>query len=38
MLEIRKVKEKDWDKIWPIIHALFKGGDTYPYSPPTSKE
>jgi ribosomal protein S18 acetylase RimI-like enzyme len=38
MIEIRKAKEKDWDKIWPIIHAVFKGGDTYPYSPQTSKE
>jgi ribosomal protein S18 acetylase RimI-like enzyme len=38
MSEIRKAKEKDWDKIWPIIHAVFQGGDTYPYSPETSKE
>jgi ribosomal protein S18 acetylase RimI-like enzyme len=38
MIAIRKVKEKDWDEIWPIIHTVFKGGDTYPYSPQTSKE
>jgi hypothetical protein len=35
---IRKAKDKDWDKIWPIIQAVFQGGDTYPYSPETSKE
>jgi ribosomal protein S18 acetylase RimI-like enzyme len=38
MLEIRTANDQDWDKIWPIVHEVFKGGDTYPYSPETSKE
>lgn len=38
MLQIRKAKDKDWDEVWPIIHAVFKGGDTYPYAPETSKD
>lgn len=35
---IRKAQQADFDGIWPIFHAVVKGGDTYPYDPTISKE
>jgi len=38
MLTIRRATESDWDAIWPIFHAVVREGDTYSYSPATTKE
>jgi L-amino acid N-acyltransferase YncA len=38
MFEIRIAFEKDWGKIWQIVHEVFARGDTYAYSPDTNEE
>jgi len=35
MLEVRRATKADWVYIWPIVHEVFSGGDTYPYPPDT---
>ncbi len=35
---IRKATIEDYDAIWNIFQAVIKTGDTYPFSPTTSKE
>lgn len=32
-MKIRKYKEYDWNRIWPIIRRVFRDGETYAYSP-----
>ncbi len=38
MIEIRKATEKDAPQIWEIIKAVISTGDTYVFSPESSKE
>ncbi len=38
MLEIRRATQEDYEKIWPMLSEVFKRGETYPYSPSTTKE
>ena len=35
---IRKATSQDFDEIWEIFHQVISSGDTYPYSPQTTKE
>lgn len=35
MLEVRGATKADWVTIWPIVHEVLSGGDTYPYPPDT---
>ena len=36
-MEIRRAKISDFDHIWAILHETFLKGDTYTFSPDTSK-
>lgn len=38
MIQIRRATESDWEQIWPVVHEVFSRGETYPYSPDTTKE
>lgn len=38
MINIRRAETKDFAGIWPIIHEAFVKGDTYSFSPDTTKE
>lgn len=38
MIKVRKAKEEDYDAIWEIIQPIIMQGDTYAFSPETSKE
>lgn len=38
MIEIRKAKIEDQDRVWEIIRHVIAGGDTYVFSPDSSKE
>jgi len=38
LIEIRRAANQDFEAIWPIIHEVFSKGDTYSFSPDTSKE
>lgn len=38
MLEIRKATEKDYPAIWKIIESVITSGDTYVFSPDSSRE
>lgn len=38
MLEIKPAKKEDFEIIWPIIHEVFRRGDTYAFAPDTTKE
>ena len=38
MINIRKARETDFDDIWKIFHAIVEAGETYAYSPQTTKE
>lgn len=38
MIEIRKAEKMDFEQIWSILHEVFSQGDTYTFSPDTSKE
>ena len=37
-MKIREVNEGDFDQIWPIFREIVSIGDTYAYSPDTSKQ
>ena len=37
MIEVRRATEADWEDLWPILHEVFIGGDTYPYHPDTDE-
>ena len=37
MLHIREATEADFEKIWPIFHAITSAGDTYAYPPDVTK-
>jgi hypothetical protein len=37
-MNIREVKEGDFENIWPIFLEVIQAGDTYGYSQNTSKE
>lgn len=37
MVEIRQADNRDFDKIWPIFQEIVIRGDTYAFSPDTSK-
>ncbi|RYU92605.1 GNAT family N-acetyltransferase [Emticicia agri] len=36
-MEIRKAKETDYDGVWEIFSSVVQAGDTYVFSPDTSK-
>ncbi len=38
IIEIRKATNADYEQIWDIIHAVIQTGDTYIFSPSSSKE
>ena len=38
MLEIRKANDDDFDAIWPIFHEIVSQGETYPFSPNTTRD
>ncbi|MDF2636409.1 MAG: sortase-like acyltransferase [Pelosinus sp.] len=38
MIKIRRATNIDFDEIWTILHETFLKGDTYVFSPDTSKE
>jgi len=38
MVEIRKAKPEDQDQVWDIIRQVIVGGDTYVFSPDSSRE
>lgn len=38
MIEIREAIDNDFDDIWTIFHSVVKKGDTYAFSPETTKE
>jgi L-amino acid N-acyltransferase YncA len=37
-MRIREATESDFEDIWPIFHEIVSVGDTYAYSPNTSKQ
>ena len=37
-MQIREVTKEDFDAIWPIFHEIVSLGDTYAYSPKTTKD
>ncbi|MES2520349.1 MAG: N-acetyltransferase [Bacteroidota bacterium] len=37
-MNIRRITEKDADDLWNIIHVVIQSGDTWVYSPDSSKE
>lgn len=37
-IEIRKAVRQDFEKIWPIFHAVVVAGDTYAYDPATTRK
>jgi len=37
MVEIKLAPAEKFEEIWPIIHAVLKKGDTYPFATETSK-
>lgn len=37
-MKIRKFEKVDWRLVWSIIKPVFRGGETYPYSPNISEE
>lgn len=38
MIEIKKAEESDFEAVWLIFREVVKSGDTYAYSPDTTKE
>lgn len=38
MVHIREANDTDFEDIWTIFHAVVKRGDTYAFSPETTKE
>tara|TARA_B100001123_G_scaffold412428_1_gene509693 strand:+ start:370 stop:870 length:501 start_codon:yes stop_codon:yes gene_type:complete len=37
-VHIRPLQRREFDKVWPIFHAIISAGETYSYSPDTTKE
>jgi len=37
-LEIREYRESDWPRIWPVLEATIRAGDTYAFSPQSTAE
>lgn len=37
MKSIRRYRDTDWPAIWPLLHATFKTGDTYAFSPESTE-
>jgi ribosomal protein S18 acetylase RimI-like enzyme len=37
MIQIREYQESDWPLLWPLLHATFLTGDTYPFSPESTE-
>ena len=37
-MEIRQATASDFDQIWAILYETFKLGDTYTFSPDTTRE
>lgn len=37
-MRIREATETDFEQIWPVFHDIVSAGDTYAYSPETSRE
>ena len=37
-MKVREATKEDFDEIWEIFHAVVQAGDTYAFSPYTSKE
>ncbi len=35
---IREFRHEDLEQMWPIFHSVVSGGDTYDFSPDTTKE
>lgn len=38
MIEIRRAENEDFDQIWLILHEVFLKGNTYAFSPDTTRE
>ena len=38
MIKIRPFEERDWAGTWQIIEPVFRGGETYPFSPDITEE
>ena len=38
MLEIKEIKENQFDEIWPIFQDVVRDADSYPYPPDITKE
>ena len=38
MLTIRPFEEKHWPATWPMLEAVFRAGETYPFSPDITKQ
>ena len=38
MIKIHLSTKKDWEQIWPIVHDVLSRGDTYAYSPETTRD
>jgi len=37
-LEIRRAEDADWPDIWPIVRAVAKSADSFPYAPDISED
>lgn len=37
-LTIRPLQRREFDKVWPIFHAIVSAGETYSYDPDTTKD
>ncbi len=37
-LTIRPLQRREFEKVWPIFHAIVSAGKTYSYSPDTTRE
>ena len=38
MINIRSIKENDWDEVWSLIKPVFRAGETYVFHPTITKE
>lgn len=38
MIDIRPIEDKDWNAVWSIVEPVLRAGETYPFSPDTTKE
>ena len=37
MTQIRRFQPEDWSTLWPLLHATFATGDTYPFTPESTE-